>query len=143
MNMDICKELATIVQTVVAKMNVGFWKDVSAIIQALLTSAGIIIGGIWTYLLFVRQRLHFPKVKIALSLTDAILPDGNRLVHTELKIDNVGSVILCSDYAELRLQQVVPVPKEINTIIVDGKDPVQEGNSEIVWPMLFNREWKW
>lgn len=141
--MDICKELATIIQTIASKMNVSFWKDFSEIIQALLTSAGIIIGGIWTYLLFIRQRLHFPKVNIGLSVTDAILPNDNRLVHAEIKIENVGSVILCSDYAELRLRQVMPVPKEINTIIENGNDPVQEGNSEIVWPMLFNREWKW
>lgn len=141
--MDICKELATVIQTIVSKMNVSFWKDLSGIIQSLLTSAGIIIAGVWTYLLFIRQRLHFPKVKINLSVTDTILPNENRLVHAEIKIENVGSVILCSDYAELRLRQVVPVPKEINTIIEDGKDPVQLGNSEIVWPMLFNREWKW
>jgi len=117
--------------------------ELSAIIQALFTSIGILIGGIWTYLLFVRQRLHFPKVNIGLSTTDVMLPDGNRLVHAEIKIDNVGSMILCSNYAELRIRQVVPVPNEINTIIEDGEDPVQEGMTEVLWPMLYNREWKW
>ena len=111
MNMDIFRELTTIIQTLFAKMSVAFWKDFSAIIQALLTSIGILIGGIWTYLLFVRQRLHFPKVNIGLSVTDVLLPDGNRLIHAEVKIDNVGSVILCSNYAELRIRQVVPVLK--------------------------------
>lgn len=141
--MDICKELAAIIQTLIEKISVGFWKDFSAIIQALFTSIGILIGGIWTYLLFVRQRLHFPKVNTVLSVTDVLLLGGNRLVHAEVKIDNVGSVILCSNYAELRIRQVVPVSKEINAIIEDDKDPVQENMTEVVWPMLFNREWKW
>lgn len=141
--MDICKELAAIIQTLFEKISVGFWKDFSTITQALFTSIGILIGGIWTYLLFVRQRLHFPKVNTVLSVTDVVLPDGNRLVHAEVKIDNVGSVILSSNYAELRIRQVVPVSKEINAIIEGGNDPVQEDMTEVVWPMLFNREWKW
>lgn len=141
--MDICNELATVIQTIIGKINISFLKDFSGIVQSLLTSLGLVIAGIWTYLLFIRQRLHYPKVKIDLSVTDAVLHNESRLVHAEIRLENVGNVIFCSDYAELRLRQVVPVPDEINKVIETGDDPVQEGKSEIVWPMLFNREWKW
>jgi len=43
-----------------------YWKDLTSIIQASLTSIGIVVGAIWTYLIFVRERLSFPKVNIDL-----------------------------------------------------------------------------
>jgi len=120
-----------------------YWKNISGIIQALTTSIAIVIGGVWTYLIFVRQRLNFPKVVIELITENHILPDGNRLVHAEVAINNVGNILLRSNYAELRIRQVLPVHDVIKTTIDDGKNPVMEDGTKIEWPMLCGREWKW
>jgi len=120
-----------------------FWKEFFDIIQAAITSIGIVIGGIWTYLLFVRQRLAFPKVDINLCIDAKLLPEGSRLIHAELKIVNIGNVIFKSNYAELRLRQVVPVPDNLIDTIKNGFDPVPDGRTEIEWPMIAGREWKW
>ncbi len=120
-----------------------YWKDLSAIVQSSMTSIAIVIGGIWTYLLFVRQRLNYPKLIIELEVVDHLLTDNQRLVHAEVKISNVGSVILDSDYAELRIRQVSPVPEEHKKAIEAGNDPVEEGEAEVLWPLINEREWKW
>ncbi len=52
-------------------------------------------------------------------------------------------MILHSELAELRICQVVPIPEEIKASVDDGYDPVIEGETEIEWPMLHGREWKW
>jgi hypothetical protein len=64
----------------------GFWKDLFEIIQEIITSAGIMIAGIWTYLRFVRQRQGYPKLNIELSIDHTVLPEGSRLVHVEVSL---------------------------------------------------------
>jgi len=108
-----------------------FWKDLSEIVQAFTASLGIIVAGVWTYLLFVRQRLVFPKLEIDLAVQDAILPEGARFVHAELRLTNRGSVVLSSDRAELRLRQIVPISDELKPGILAGDDPVPDGRTEI------------
>jgi len=120
-----------------------YWKNLSSVIQALITTTAIVIGGVWTYLLFVRQRLNFPKVNIELNTEENLIPDGYRLLHARVSINNIGNVILRSNCAELRIRQVLPVPNDIKTTVDEGMDPVTEGKTEIEWPMLYGREWKW
>ncbi len=50
-----------------------FWKDLTSIIQAAVTSIGIIVGAVWTYLIFVRERLRFPKVNIDLIIEEILI----------------------------------------------------------------------
>ena len=119
------------------------WKDLFSIIQAALTSVGIIVAGIWTYFLFVRQRLRFPKVDIELFIKDTILPEDARFIHAEIKVNNLGHVILKSDYSELRLRKIVPIHDEIKQHIEGGFDPVPRDKTEIEWPMVAGRNWKW
>ncbi len=118
------------------------WKDLFSIIQAALTSVGIVVGGFWTYFLFVRQRLRFPKVDI-MFIQDKIILEGTRFIHAEIKLSNLGNVILKSDYSESRLRKIVPIPDEIRPDIKNGLDPVPEGKTEIEWPLVVGREWKW
>ena len=140
---EVLAEITTYLNNIDILKNIEFWKNISGFIQAFATSIAIFFGGVWTYLLFVRQRLHYPKVNIKLSAVDELIPNGYRIVHVEIKIDNVGSVILRSNAAELRIRQVLPIPDDIKETVNMGKDPVNEGNTEIVWPMLFGRDWKW
>ncbi|KPK89949.1 hypothetical protein AMJ80_09060 [bacterium SM23_31] len=122
-----------------------YLKDLFSVIQSALISVGVITGGIWTYFLFVRQRLSFPKVDIELSIKNTILNEGARLIHAEIKVNNLGHVIFKSDKSELRLRQVVPVHDEIkqDIDIKDGFDPVPKDKTEIEWPMLAERVWEW
>jgi len=121
----------------------NFWKDLSEIIQAVITSLGIILAGIWTWLLFVRQRLAFPKLDVDLVITDAIVLDGARFIHAQLSLKNVGSVVLASNRAELRMRQIAPLPDELKSDIQEGYDPVGSDRTEVEWPMIAGREWKW
>ena len=141
--MEYWKQIISNAVTFLLNKDMEFWKDFSSVIESFTMSIGVFIAGVWTYLLFVRQRLNYPKVNIDLSVENILLPGSFRLIHVSVSINNVGSVILHSNCAELRIRQVAPVPDEIKTIINDGKDPVVEGKTEIAWPMLHGREWQW
>ncbi|HNT67288.1 MAG TPA: hypothetical protein PKN04_16000 [bacterium] len=118
-------------------------KDIADIIYNLIVSIGIIVGGLWTYLIFVKQRVSACKVVLDLVINERDLKNDLKLVHITLKISNIGNAILKSDYAEIRLRQVFPVPKELENTFQPEKDPVPEGKTQIDWPLLAGREWNW
>lgn len=119
------------------------WKTIADIIKSGATVIAIIVGGIWTYFLFVRNRLDYPKVLIEIKPHEVSLPKQKRLIHAKINIKNVGRVRLRSSKAELRLRSVVPLPLDIEEAVDGGFDPVAEGQKEIPWPMLAGREWDW
>lgn len=43
----------------------------------------------------------------------------------------------------MRLRKIVPISDEIRPDIEEGLDPVPEGKTEIEWPLVVGREWKW
>lgn len=119
------------------------WKTIADIIQSAVTAIAIFAGGVWTYFLFVRNRLDYPKVIIKIEPHEVPLPKNKRLIHVQVNIKNVGKVLLRSTKAELRIRSVVPLTSDVEEIVNSGWDPVLEGNTEVQWPMLAGREWVW
>ena len=118
-------------------------KDIAQTISATATTVGIVVGGIWSYLLFVRERLRYPKATLQLQIDHAPVTAAQRLVHVGISIANIGSPAIKLEYAEVRLRQVVPLPDDLAKTVVPGVDPVPAGEAEISWPMIVGRVWKW
>ena len=119
-----------------------WWKDLAQIIQAVVTTLAFIVAGYWTYFLYVRKRLKYPRVSVEITVDDMPLTEGDRLLHTEVKIVNKGDVIVTSTWAELRLRQVEPIPDVIRGFAQANQDPVPINQTEIEWPMIAGRKWK-
>jgi len=117
-------------------------KHASAV-ESVFVCIGIIVGGIWTYLVFIRQRLHYPKLKLNLEIRSMDIGNSKTLVHAEVYIDNVGSSLLKSNFAELRLRQILPI---VNTTLLstveNGLDPVPTNQTQIQWPCIVQRSWE-
>lgn len=115
------------------------WAQVA---ENIATVIAIFVGGAWVYLTFVRQRLAYPRVSIELAIQEVWLAPY-WLLRVELRLQNSGQVILRSKRADLRLRQIVPVPKETEDLLAKGCDPVPLGRTGIEWPVLAQREWNW
>ena len=124
-------------------MTLADWKTVAEIAQSAVTIAAIAVGGLWTYFLFIRNRLDYPKVQISMRHQQVLLPHGKRLIHAVVHIENVGKVVVKSSHADLRLRSVVPLPPDVVEAANDGFDPVHEGATEIGWPLIAGRNWNW
>ena len=118
-----------------------FWKDITPIVESVLTSAAIILGGVWAILRFALRRLGFPSLNPDVTVSD-ILVSGYRFVHVEVGLMNTGSVVVTPNYAELRLRKVLPIPNEVWEQVKAGREPVQLDKTEIGWPMIVGREWR-
>jgi len=124
-------------------MDLATLKDVADVVTGFATVAALAVGAAWTYFLFIRHRLRYPKAEIELLVDNASIPPDKRLVHVTMRVSSSGAILLAPKYAELRLRQVAPVPEELIARLRPGIDPVEPGRTELTWPMIAGREWNW
>jgi len=118
------------------------WKDIADALKNVVTSGALLAGGIWSYRLFVRQRLGLPRLKATIT-PYAVRIEQGWILNVQVQIENIGSVVAAIKRAELRMRQVVPLPDCVASKIIKGFDPVAPGEAEVGWPMLAGREWSW
>ena len=58
------------------------------------TIMALLAGGWWTYALYVRQRLRYPRAELDIAVEHAVIEPGKRLVHVAVKVVNRGHVLL-------------------------------------------------
>ena len=118
-------------------------KDWATVVQAAATSIGILVGGLWTYFLFVRKRQRFPRANISHQVFYKRISEGKALLNVETVITNSGDVLLCLESGFVRVQQILPIPEAIGSTIEQGRDPVAEDGREVDWPLLSTRTFTW
>lgn len=121
---------------------IASWKDAAEVLESLATVAAIIIGAIWTYRAFVRQRSRFPKLEVQFVESEQSVAIS-RYIRIEVMLRNAGTVVALSEHAELRLRQIVPLPLSVEMDLNSGYDPIPDGASQVDWPILACREWRW
>lgn len=119
------------------------FKDLSEAVKNLVTAGGIIVGGLWTWLLFVKKREKFPRADLTHTLTHRVLAKGQRLLHLEVKIANIGEGLLSLVSAKAWVQQILPPPQEFLNALRKSEDPIKKGQTQYAWPSLAERETDW
>ncbi len=125
---------------IIREFPVDDWVKVGQIAESFATVLALIVGGFWTYSKFFRSRTNCPIIDPSVSPSKAHI-DGGWMIHVEVRIRNLGQGLAKMGDAELRLRQVVPMPDEIESAVRDGYDPVADGESQILWPSLAQRNW--
>jgi hypothetical protein len=72
------------------------WSD---ILQNVATIVALIVGAIWTYRLYVKERTRYPRVQIAHTAKALALNRRFTLLTVTVTIKNIGSVLLTIDRA--------------------------------------------
>jgi len=126
-----------------SQMNsLDWWVDLGAVAQSFTTCVAIVVGGFWTYRAFFRQRLGQPRLIASVDAQQISIESGS-LVRCEVMLENRGTVVARSRWGEIRCRQILPLPVEVQEAAAVGRDPVSEGCTEIEWPLLAERRWKW
>lgn len=115
-------------------------KDLTDIISNIIETIAIIVGGTWTYILFIKNREKYPKADIIQNVTHVRLDKSHILIRVDLKLVNTGKVLLSGLDTENRIQQILPLPRTVKKAVERGKDPVEKGESEVLWPMIGERQ---
>ncbi len=105
-------------------------------LQSLFTVAAIVVGGIWTYLLFVRKRQRFPCANITQQIWHYPLSDRKVLLRVTVRICNKGEILLSLASGFTRVQQVIPCSADLCKSIGEREDAADQSEPEVEWPLL-------
>lgn len=117
-------------------MELNTFSDLTSIIESIATIVAIVVGGFWTYFLFIKHRQRFPRANVEHAFEQVRLSGGNTLLHVAAIISNDGNVLVSLESVRTRLQQILPVPDHILSEIEAGDDPVPQDKHEVPWPVL-------
>lgn len=117
--------------------------DSWAEIQSLVTIITMVVAGIWTYLLFVKNREKYPGASIAHSFDVVELPDDRIFIHVAVEVQNVGKTLVEIEKAKIWLQQILPV-NDNGERALDNHDPSGRDAAKLIsWPGLAIRDIHW
>ncbi len=115
-------------------------KDIADILQSFATVIAIVVGGIWSYIFFVRKRIKYPRASINHQILHKPISNGKVLLNVATFISNTGDVILSLASVTIRVLQMLPLPsQEIVNKVNEGEDPVLKGMLEIEWGLIKER----
>lgn len=117
--------------------------DIFQIFEAAATVIAIIVGGYWTYMLFVKRRIDFPRANITQQVTHRAISNGKLLVHVDVIISNVGDMLLQLESGGVGILQIVPLPDAVLDSFKKGTCPVKEGQTVVDWPPVGQRPVTW
>jgi len=118
-------------------------KDVLEIVQAVLTSAAILAAAIWTYMLFVKKRQKYPRIKVGHEEEHWAVSPDEYLLRVVVRISNIGEVLVPLESVTVRIQQICPWRSDALGTIREARGKLKLGTSELGWPVLDERKCEW
>jgi hypothetical protein len=104
-------------------------KNVSEIIA-------LIVGGFWTYQIFILKRGKHPRAKLEQQIMCWPLVNGKRAIRVIITIQNSGEILLKLSEGFTWIQQIEPLQAEFEGAIKCGNNFLKEGETEIQWPLI-------
>lgn len=85
------------------------WESLTKIIQSIITSSAILIGGIWAYYKFVRGRVYKPRLELAVACKRYSQTNEIVRLHVTVVLKNVGlsKVNIDTESSGMRIYKVV------------------------------------
>jgi len=121
------------------------FKEKLEIAQAIVTTAAVIVGGWWTYSLFIKEREEFPHANIELKLSHVALSDQANLLRVGIELTNSGKSLMKIGKSIIRVQQILPLlpcPKDgacaVNDVDAAVKQ-VDRKDDRFPWELIAER----
>jgi hypothetical protein len=74
------------------------WKDVGDTVQAFVTAGGIVVGGIFTYYKFFKDRIYRPRLDLIIEAERVSLGDKRVVLACRVTIHNMGATKLSLEH---------------------------------------------
>ena len=75
-------------------------------IQKVVTIAAIVVGGLWTYNMFILHREGFPKADISYQIEEIKLSDEFIFIQVFIRVKNIGNTVLRLREAIVKLKDI-------------------------------------
>lgn len=117
-------------------------RDASEVLANVTTAAAILIGAVWAYWRFFRERTRWPRAALSLELTERCLDDSTVLLAVKLHVTNEGSGLMKLTELRFDLHRVRPLDLEVRSRIAAGSVR-RSGSLEADWPHLDSHTCAW
>lgn len=119
------------------------WTGISEIFSNAITGAAVIVGAIWAYWRFVRERTRWPRAEVDIYFTQRSLGESTILLNVKVKVKNDGRGLMELTKLRLDLHRVLPLGGEMRGKIERGKQ-FEPGSVEANWPLIGQlvRDWE-
>lgn len=84
-------------------------KMVSDVASNVVTICAVLVGAVWAYWAFLRERTRWPKATVELILTHRELSAEHTLLHAKVKIHNAGRGLMKLTRIRVDISQVLPL----------------------------------
>jgi hypothetical protein len=83
--------------------------DAASALQSFVAAAGIVVGAIWAYFKFIKDRVYRPRLDVTIEATRLLAGSRNRLICA-VSVRNIGAskVELTQEGTVLRLSEADP-----------------------------------
>ncbi len=110
------------------------------IVQSLIAISAIIIGGIWSYMLFVSRRQKYPRAKIEHQVAFRSVVPEKLILSLDVTITNQGDVLLSLVSWEIKAKQMLPPTEQLaQFLLLEGKEKSSIAPEVIVWDTIASR----
>jgi hypothetical protein len=93
--------------------SLGHIKEWSEVVQSILTSLALVLGGLWTYYIFIYKRERWPRADV--QILEASYGNGDQVyLSVKIIIRNIGQLLLPIGRVVARVQQVSPKTHDYN-----------------------------
>jgi hypothetical protein len=101
------------------------WPQTFASGKDLAEIMAVLVGGVWAYRRFIRQREHQPRANITHRLNTVLLDQDHRFVRVAAHVKNIGQIAIRPPSFTIELRQLAPLPPEIVSTLYElpSSDP--------------------
>jgi len=114
---------------------IQLWKESAEAAQASATAVGLLAAGVWTYLLFVRNRERYPKARVE-HVVNHWRSSGTLVLRLTVRVMNQGKVVISIGETRALVQALMPVSAD--QVSLERDLPLD--TSELDWPVVGTRE---
>lgn len=111
-------------------------------IESLATVAGVVVAAIWTWRVYIRNRVRYPRAEIQHQVEIIVLDSERLIVHVDVLVRNISEVLVSLVSGCVRVSRMLPVPPAW-LAKPDERGLLNEGGEEFSWPELRTREFDW
>lgn len=116
-------------------------KLVSDVAANAMTIIALLVGAIWAYWAFVRERTRWPKANLDLEISHRELTADEQLLHVKVYVQNTGRRRIA--FGDLRVDVYRVLPLDSATIESVRQSLMLEEKTEAAWPGVASRIKHW
>lgn len=116
------------------------FKEWLGIVAQVIGTAAILIGGWWTYRLFVRQRTDVARANLTQTVERVDLTPGRTLVRLGLAVENKGNTSIEPRTLEAFVHNLRPITEPDLDRLEAARPDRGETDDTLDWPELGRRE---